>query len=76
MTKEKLAGFEIKVRGVSKTFNDTKRDSHILDEISFDVKPSEILALCGLSGVGKSTNNISDKLKGHNECTENHCSLC
>jgi NitT/TauT family transport system ATP-binding protein len=55
VTKEKLVGSEIKVRGVSKTFNDTKRDSHILDEISFDVKPSEILALCGLSGVGKST---------------------
>lgn len=45
-------GFAISVRKVSKTFDN---ENQVLSDISFEVASGEVLAICGLSGVGKST---------------------
>jgi len=48
-------GFTVLVKGAGKTFFDNGKDSVILENLNFGVTAGEILAICGLSGVGKST---------------------
>ena len=48
-------GFVVSVKGISKVYLDTKRESTVLQNLSFEVASGEVLAICGLSGVGKST---------------------
>jgi len=50
-----LAGSAISVKSVSKSFANATGSTHVLENVSFAVSPGEIVALCGLSGVGKST---------------------
>lgn len=45
----------ITVSGVHKTFYNRGTPTHILDNISFDIKKGEIVTLLGKSGCGKST---------------------
>lgn len=55
MTIEHLSGSEISVQSISKGYLDRDGYQLVLDDISFDVSRGEVLAICGLSGVGKST---------------------
>jgi NitT/TauT family transport system ATP-binding protein len=48
-------GFELTVRDLSVTYSDKNSSKRVFENIGFSVKPGEVVALCGLSGVGKST---------------------
>lgn len=45
----------VNVRNVSKSFSGPAGPTKVLDDISFSVEEGEFVALCGKSGVGKST---------------------
>ncbi|CAB4739001.1 MAG: ATP-binding cassette domain-containing protein [Actinobacteria bacterium] len=55
MNSSSVAGFEIKVNNVCKSFRTSKNEYLVLENVSFSVNSGEVLAICGLSGVGKST---------------------
>ncbi len=55
MKENQQAGFAISVKEISKSFAHANAAVQVLERISFDVAPGEIIAVCGLSGVGKST---------------------
>lgn len=45
----------LSLKGVSKHFHDAQKNLVILDRVSFEIYPSEVIALVGPSGTGKST---------------------
>ena len=53
----------LKINNIKFSYN--KKDSFIFDDISFDIKKSEIISVIGRSGLGKTTllNLISGLLK-------------
>lgn len=47
--------FVLKVNKISKSFFDENVETKVLDKISFEIKPNEIVSILGPSGCGKST---------------------
>ena len=50
-----ISGYEVRVNGISMSFRNSDSEKVVLHDISFAVASGEVLAICGLSGVGKST---------------------
>jgi NitT/TauT family transport system ATP-binding protein len=48
-------GFEVEVRSVSKGFLGREKHVPVLENVTFQAASGEVVAICGLSGVGKST---------------------
>ena len=55
MKTENGFGASVEVKGVSKEYLVDSGVKSVLSQVTFNVKPGEILGICGLSGVGKST---------------------
>lgn len=55
MSTERSTGASVEVKDVSKAYPVSAGTRSVLSGITFGVKPGEILGICGLSGVGKST---------------------
>jgi len=45
----------IQIRGLSKVFQSSSGDVHVLEDINLDIKQGEIFGIIGMSGAGKST---------------------
>ena len=45
----------LQARGISKVFNISRQAIEVLNDVDFDLKPKETVAIVGASGIGKST---------------------
>lgn len=63
-------GYSLKLRNIKKLVKDKRNKKVLLDDVSFDIKAGEFVAIVGVSGAGKTT--LLNVLSGYNKVSSGH----
>lgn len=63
-------GYSLKLRNIRKLVKDKRNKKVLLDDVSFDIKAGEFVAIVGVSGAGKTT--LLNVLSGYNKVSSGH----